>query len=339
MAKKKSFQISNALSDGLEETITAAHNYSGELRVDIIPIKRIETDPDNPRSLLITLTDVTSGVHASDAHYEQKMMEIAALETLAHSIREQGVINPVLVYKQGEKYRLIAGERRTLASILAGKSDIQARILDEKPNALNISILQWIENIERSDLSLFEKLRNLEKILVAYAEKKSISPEKITVMELSGLIGCAKSQAASYKAVLYADDILQTRIAENKIRSLEKAAFIAGIVADDIRQLAIHACVEGASLKQLRMLVEQNQSRKKTLTKTTTVGHRGRHYSSISFGVTKNLDVARAILTAILSHKELTYLGDYLVNIDFNDYKSMNEAFNLLVKRLEEAHE
>jgi ParB family chromosome partitioning protein len=140
MAKKKVFNIGSALSSGLSETIKAAHNYSGELRVDVIPIKKIEVDPDNPRDLLIALEDLYLGISPSDTNFARKTNEQESLETLALSIKEQGIINPIIVYKHGEKYRLIAGERRTLASIMAGKVDIQAKILETKPSELKISI-------------------------------------------------------------------------------------------------------------------------------------------------------------------------------------------------------
>ena len=58
MAKKKVFQISNALTEGLEETVSAAHNYSGELRVEAISLKKIEMDPENPRDLILTFDDL-----------------------------------------------------------------------------------------------------------------------------------------------------------------------------------------------------------------------------------------------------------------------------------------
>lgn len=48
MAKRKVFSIGSSLSEGLERTIAAAHNYSRDLRVDVIPLNKIETDPENP---------------------------------------------------------------------------------------------------------------------------------------------------------------------------------------------------------------------------------------------------------------------------------------------------
>ena len=76
MAKKKVFSIGSSLSEGLEQTIAAAHNYSSDLRVDVIPLSKIETDPDNPRSLLISLDDITNGITNDDPFFEQKTQEI-----------------------------------------------------------------------------------------------------------------------------------------------------------------------------------------------------------------------------------------------------------------------
>src|SRR3990167_2599517 len=98
MAKKKVFQISNALTEGLEETITAAHQYSGELRVDVLSIKRIELDPDNPRDLMLNIDDLYHGIASSDPNYLRKSEELTSLQTMADSIREQGIINPIVVY-------------------------------------------------------------------------------------------------------------------------------------------------------------------------------------------------------------------------------------------------
>ena len=148
MAKKKVFSIGRALSQGLEETIESAQNYSSELRIDVIPLKKIELDPANPRDLALTIEDVQSGINDADKEKMRKLAELNSLQSIASSIKTQGIINPITVYKYGEKYRLIAGERRSLASIIAGKTDIQAKILDDKPDELKISLLQWIENIE-----------------------------------------------------------------------------------------------------------------------------------------------------------------------------------------------
>ena len=333
MAKKKVFSIGTALSQGLEDTIESAQNYSGELRIDVIPIRKIELDPENPRDLALTLLDVQSGISDVDPENNRKMEELSSLQSIANSIKTQGLINPITVYKYGEKYRLIAGERRTLASILAGKVDIQAKILDDKPDDLKVSLLQWIENIERSDLSLWERLCNLEKIVSAYTQAKVLPKNKITIEELSNLIGCVKSHAMNYKTILNADSELKQLILENKIKNLEKAALIADIKQPDTRRQAIDACIAGATLKQLKSISTQRVQQP-----VKQVERRGRQSTSVNFGVTKNINVARVIIESLVNNGALTHVATPVKNIDWNSHRAVTETFRQLLKSLEKMH-
>lgn len=335
MAKKKVFAIGTALSQGLEETIESAQNYSSELRIDVIPLRKIELDPENPRDLALTVLDVQNGIDHLDKDRVRKSNELASLESMAHSIKAQGIINPILVYKHGELYRLVAGERRTLASILAGKSDIQAKILDGKPDDLKVSLLQWVENIERSDLTLWERISNLQMIVNAYAKTRNIEQTQITINELGDLIGCVKSHAANYKTVLNADAELTQLIAQNKIKSLEKAAIISDVKESDKRKEVIKACMAGATLKELKYLADQAKI-KPIVTKQ--VERRGRHSSSINFGATKNINVARIVMESILANKALSHVTSSFNNVDWSDQRSVTETFKHLLKAIEKIH-
>jgi len=337
MAKKKVFSIGMALSQGLEETIESAQNYSSELRVDIIPIRKIELDPSNPRDLAITLEDVQNGISDLDKERWRKLNELESLQGIANSIKTQGIINPILVYKYKENYRLVAGERRTLASVLAGKSDIQAKILDERPDDLKVSLLQWVENIERSDLTLWERISNLKTIVNAYAVSRNTQFAKITTAELCTLINCVKSHAMNYKAVLNADTELMQLIADSKIKNLEKAALIADIQEQDVRKEVVDACVAGATLKQLKNMVGQAKIRPVTVSQ---IERRGRQSTAINFGATKNLHVAKAVVESLLSNKALMHLTSRFnpATIDWTNHRMVNETFKQLLKTLEKFH-
>ncbi len=335
MAKKKVFSIGNALSQGLEETIESAQNYSGELRIDVIPLKKMELDPANPRNMALTMMDVQNGIKESDEERSRKVSELESLQSIANSIMTQGIINPVTVYKHGDKYRLIAGERRTLASILAGKTDIQAKILDEKPDELKISLLQWVENIERSDLSLWERLDNLEKIVAAYASSKGIQPNEVTITELSGLIGCVKSHAMNYKTILSADKELKNLIFDNKIKNLEKAALISDIKPQDIRQHAIEACIAGATLKQLKSIADQANLK---VIATKPKESRGRHTVSVNFGATKNMNVAKIIIESLANNNALGSVQSSFKNIDWTNHRAVSDIFKQVLKTLEKIY-
>lgn len=85
----------------------------------------------------------------------RQIMEPEALEALANSIRQQGVVQPIIVRKVGESYELIAGERRWRASQQAGLQEIPAVIKDvDDQEAAAIAI---IENLQREDLNPLEE--------------------------------------------------------------------------------------------------------------------------------------------------------------------------------------
>lgn len=336
MAKKKVFSIGRSLSDGLEQTIATAQNYSSDLRIDIIPLKKIETDPENPRLLAISLAEILTEISSDDPLYSTKLEEIESLQSLSQSIQNQGIINPILVYEHNGMYRLIAGERRTLASALAKKQDIQAKIIDGKPNELKIRVLQWIENIERSDLSLMERIDNLDKIVSAFAQQKNIPAKDVKITEISHLIGCAKSHAMNLKAVLNADDELKSMIACNKIKNLEKAALIANIQSHDLRKQAIQKCIDGATLKELKILIDGEKNPLK-ISKQLDIDITD--IKLINFGSTTNIHVARVVLNSVLNNNELSNLTSDLSDIDFNNPYAVSQTFKVLVKKLEQIHE
>lgn len=85
----------------------------------------------------------------------RKHFDPVALDDLAHSIREKGVIEPVIVRRAGEGYEVVAGERRTRAAKLAGLTEIPAIVVDiDDREALEIAIT---ENLQREDLNAVEE--------------------------------------------------------------------------------------------------------------------------------------------------------------------------------------
>lgn len=326
---KKSFKIRGNLAEALDDTVSSAKNNAGELHIEIIPLRKISLDPDNPRDLALTFDDIYKGLSKNDDVLERKTAEKNKLSSLTKSIKEQGVINPIIVYKHNEQYRLIAGERRTLASILAEKEDIPAKILTSKPDQLKLSLIQWIENIEREDLSLWERMRNLEKILAAYAEAKQKNSSDITPTELSQLLGCSLQQGVNYRHVLNASDNLRVHIQSGDIKNIEKAAFIAKS-PQKIHDYLTQACLNGATLSELKKL-----SREAPLLNDKPV--KGRPTTKINFGYTESTKAAKTIIDTILEHKNFQHLNNKFSDICWSDNKSVAMAFRQLVKLLEQA--
>lgn len=137
-----------------------------------------------------------------------------ALKELSTSIKEHGVIQPIIVRKIGEKYEIIAGERRYKASALAGLTKIPAiiRNIDDK-EASKVALL---ENLQRKDLTAIEEARTYQKIL----ELDSMTQE-----ELGRTMGKSQGAIANKLRLLALTDevqeaLLNDQISERHARSL-----------------------------------------------------------------------------------------------------------------------
>lgn len=338
MAKPKKFGISESLTKGIQETMQIGLNHAGELHVEFIPMTRLEVDPENPREFALSMDDLRNGINPADELFDRKKLELESIKSLSHSISEHGVINPVIVYRHLNQYRLIAGERRTLASILAGKDSIPARIYEQKPNSLNLTLLQWIENNEREDLTLWEKVINLKAIVKAYTQEKNKAEGAITPKELSDLIGCSQPYASNLKLLVEAPEDILTLVERNRLKSIDKGALLARIKNTPLRQKATKACLAGASLDELRKYAadEKNIPAAGALQKNRV----GRPSVKVPLGASSHHQVVVFIIQSIAQHpklKGISELGDLIQELKKGegDPKHVAAVFKGIVRFLE----
>lgn len=332
MSKKKRFGISEALTRGLSETINVVENNAGIFRNVVLPLSRIELDPENPRKLAVDLADVRAGIRPDDPLFQMKQDEMERLRELAHTIKSSGVINPVVVYKLGEVYRVVAGERRCLASILAGKQEIEARVFNEKPKGFELKLIQWIENTAREDLTLDERLGNVRDILREYLNQNG--EVEITATLLKGITGLSLSQSSYYLTALNAPEDVQREIHAGHIRNLDKAALIATIASPDVRKQAIEACVNGSSLKEIRSLITQQKTLKKDR-ETLQASRRGRSTASINMGSTPHALVVKSLVESVMQKKEFGKYAEIFSNVNWLDMRQATRAFRKLIEIME----
>ncbi len=332
MTKKKRFGISEALTRGLSETINVVENNAGVFRNVILPLSRIELDPDNPRKLSIDLSDVRHGIRRDHPLYQHKQDELEKLKELAHTIKTSGIINPVVVYKLGEVYRVVAGERRCLASILAGKQEIEARIFNEKPKGFDLKLIQWIENTAREDLTLDERLGNVREIIREYQQQHGEA--EVTATFLKNITGLSLSQSTYYLTVLNAPNDLQIEIQNGKIRNLDKAALIANVTSHELRQQAIDACINGSSLKQIRTIISQHKMLKQNRVALKT-SSRGRNTVKINMGTTTKSHVVKTLVESVLTQKEYDKYSEIFLQVNWLDLRQTSKAFRKLIEILE----
>ncbi len=333
MTKRKRFGISKSLSDSLSHTVQAVANNAGSLRYEVVPLSRVILDPDNPRDMLLTMEDLPDGPRSGEKDYARKQQEKASLQSLSLSIKNQGIINPVWLYKHGENYRLAAGERRVLASLMAERDDIPAKILSNKPSDVDLRLIQWFENIERSDLSLWERLCNLQLILQAH---QAHSHDEVTPSTVKAWLGCSLPRAMQYHAVVFAPAAIQDAVQARKINSLEKAAIVTQHSEAPWFSELMTACLEGASLKKLQQMVlgyRQGASQARVRSDT-----RGRKAQRVQLGTTSNTAIVHALVKGVLDNPKFSAYGRQFESINWDDYQSATLGFKKLIALLEQAH-
>ena len=144
----------------------------------------------------------------------REIFDDKALKELSASIKEHGVIQPIIVRKIGDKYEIIAGERRYKASVMAGLTKIPAiiRNLDDKES----SKVALLENLQRRDLTAIEEARTYQKIL---------DLDSMTQEELGRTMGKSQAAIANKLRLLSLPDevqeaLLNGQISERHARSL-----------------------------------------------------------------------------------------------------------------------
>lgn len=340
MMSKKKYSLPSTLDNDLSRTVKIVENNIGTLNYKIVPIDVIEFDPDNPREMAITRDELLNKLDEEDPLYEKKRLEHESLERLAGTIKKYGVRNAVEIYKCGISYRLVHGERRCLASILAGKKEIPAKILNKKPNNLDIRLLQLIENVQREDLTLPELLNNIRLVVKEY-KKHVKSPETVSAVFLEKTINCSKTHALNVIAVLDAPDRLKQEINNGNIKSLEKASLIAKAKKKAHQERLLELCLDGATLKEIKQeSVRQRKTNKAhSIPTQSTKKTPGKKASKIKLGATTNEAVVGKIINFVLSRKPYTQYQDQFKDLALDDYDSYKKAFSLLISIMETIEE
>lgn len=138
----------------------------------------------------------------------RKVFSEDSLEELAQSIKEHGLLQPVLVVSENGRYHLIAGERRLRASKLAKMPTIKAIVVDIEQEKMREVAL--IENIQREDLNPLELARSYKELLESY---------QMTQEELSKIVKKSRAHVANIMRLLTLSSKVQNALLEEKITS------------------------------------------------------------------------------------------------------------------------
>ena len=162
-----------------------------------------------------------------------------ALEELANSIKQYGVIQPIIVTKKGDFYQIVAGERRWRASKKAGLTEIPAVVRDysEQTNR-EISL---IENIQRENLNPIEKAKAIRELLDKY---------NLTQQKLADTLGISRSGLANSVRVLNMDPRVIELASEGKLTEGHCKALLAIEDGDKQYRAAVYMIESGDSVRE-----------------------------------------------------------------------------------------
>lgn len=207
-----------------------------------------EDEVDNIRETKIDFKLLPIDRVFPNANQPRKLFDKQALEELAQSIRENGVLQPILVRKIGENYQIVSGERRYRASKLAGVKSIPAvvRCLSEERTML----AALIENIQRQDLNPVEEARTLRDILLNYG---------LTHDQLAEKVGKSRSALTNRLRLLQLPPEVQLMVADGRI-SAGHAKMLAGLKdSENVRYWAKKIINEQLSVYETEKQIGQSK--------------------------------------------------------------------------------
>jgi ParB/RepB/Spo0J family partition protein len=210
---KKDKSESSSIIDNIAATMDDSQvRLIGSGKFDYIEVKNIQPDSEQVRKLGIPV-DVLHGMNIDQLNKSQKE-SLAKLDELANNIDENGLINPITVYKNGAHYTVLAGERRYWAHVRKGLVQIQA-IIRSKPKDEHVKIaLQLSENLFRSDLSFPETVNAIRNFAKAYTQAIGTIPNNKVFADTFGFgrtqsFGMAATAKLSTRAMQLIDPLIR----------------------------------------------------------------------------------------------------------------------------------
>ncbi|MBO5398276.1 MAG: ParB/RepB/Spo0J family partition protein [Clostridia bacterium] len=182
----------------------------------------------------------------------RKQFDDEALEELASSIKEYGVIQPIIVAKKDKYYEIVAGERRWRASKKAGLTEIPA-IVKEDDERRNKEI-SLIENIQREDLNPIEKARGIKLLMDEY---------ELTQAKVAEIIGKSRSSVANTVRILNLDERVINLAIEGKLTEGHCKALMAITDGDKQYDMALYLIESGGTVREAEKKMKARKTAKK----------------------------------------------------------------------------
>lgn len=212
-----------------------------------------ETDSEVGRELMVKVTAIEPNRDQPRKDFNEE-----AMGELAESMKQYGVLQPLLVQKKGDYYEIIAGERRWRAAKLAGLKEVPVVIREyTKQQTMEIAL---IENVQREDLNPIEEAKAYQRLIQEFELKQE---------EIAARVGKSRVTITNSMRLLKLDDRVQDMLIQNMISGGHARALLAvedGQVQFDLAQRVI---TEGLSVREIEKIVKSLSKKKEPKEKKT----------------------------------------------------------------------
>lgn len=179
------------------------------------------------------------------AYQPRRNMDPGALEELANSIRAQGIIQPIIVRRQDDRYEIIAGERRWRAAKMAGLKEIPVVVRDLSDQA--VVAIALIENIQRQDLNIIEEALALNRLIAEF---------DMTHQEVAKAVGRSRAAVTNILRLLKLNPTVRVQV-EQGLLDMGHARAILSLDDKDQVEVANTVISQGLSVRLTEQLIQR----------------------------------------------------------------------------------
>jgi len=250
-----------------------------------------------------------------DSGQPRKVFDEARLQELADSIKAQGLIQPILVRKEGAGYRLIAGERRWRAAQLAGLKEIPALIREASDaEAFELAL---VENLQRMDLNPIEEAEGYRRLV----EEFSLTQEQV-----SQRVGKDRSSVANALRLLALPDEVKEMVADGSLQMGHARALLGLPRVPEMVELAGRIAQHKLSVRETEKLVRQKKEPSAASSSSSSTSKGGKSSTQVRHVVE---ELQRTLGTKVrLSEKG----GKGTLEIDFFSYEDLDRLLTFFRK-------
>lgn len=188
--------------------------------------------------------------------------DAAKMEELADSMRENGVLQPLLVTPRGNEFELVAGERRWRAARLAGLQRVPVLVRDvDARESLKLAIL---ENVQREDLNPIEEAHGYRRLMEEF---------QMTQQDLAERLGKSRSAIANTLRLMQLPAEVQQRIESGEMSAGHARALLSAGSLDEQREMAMLVREGGMSVREAEHLVQTKRTKPSKRKPTATVAN------------------------------------------------------------------